>query len=70
MEILLKKRIIVSTYQSVSCSGVKALRQLENETQKILNDLSINAEGNDKVFVGRIRRDLSNTKRLKPLGCF
>lgn len=34
------KRVVVSTYQSVSGTGVKAVRQLENESQGIAGDMA------------------------------
>jgi aspartate-semialdehyde dehydrogenase len=48
------KRVIVSTYQSITGTGVKAVQQLENEREKIMNYIlemkvagkSIKIEGN------------------------
>ena len=44
-------------------------RGLEDEPELLVYPMPRNAEGKDEVFVGRLRRDLSNPKGLAHVGC-
>jgi aspartate-semialdehyde dehydrogenase len=59
------KRVIVSTYQSITGTGVKAVQQLENEYAGVKGEMATNIQFTEMRFHNVIHLKKTDTQRKK-----